>query len=81
MNMATTWTIAIDWDRNDNFSGTYDDVTARMVNVEWVLGWREPYQDVAEDSVLKLRLTNVDRRYSPENATSPLFGKVAPQLD
>jgi hypothetical protein len=76
--MPTSWTIAIDWDRNDNFTGSHDDVTTHMISAEWALGWREPYQDVAEDSVMKLRLTNEDRRFSPENATSPLYGKLAP---
>ncbi len=28
--MPTTWTIAIDWDRNGNYSDTYDDVTSRV---------------------------------------------------
>ena len=32
--MTTTWTIAIDWDRNDNFIGTYDDVASRLTNAE-----------------------------------------------
>ncbi|MCC6897293.1 MAG: hypothetical protein IT321_31015 [Anaerolineae bacterium] len=25
--MPTTWTIAIDWDRNGNYTGTYDDIS------------------------------------------------------
>jgi hypothetical protein len=76
--MPTTWTIAIDWDRNGNFTGTYDNVSSRATQVDWVLGARRPYQDVAEDSVLKLTLTNTDKRYSPENSASPLTGKLVP---
>lgn len=30
----TTWTVAIDWDRNDNYSGTYDDVTNNCISGE-----------------------------------------------
>ncbi|MCA0456126.1 MAG: hypothetical protein LCI00_19265 [Chloroflexi bacterium] len=76
--MPTTWTVAIDWDRNDNFTGTYDDLTSRIVSANWYLGFRENYQDMAGDGVLKLVLTNVDKRYSPENSLSPLFGKLVP---
>ena len=32
-----TTTIAIDWDRNNNFTDTYDDVTARVIQVNWFL--------------------------------------------
>jgi hypothetical protein len=76
--MATTWTIAIDWDRNGNYSGTYDDVTSRVIEAQWMLGMTEPYQDVAENSTLTLLLDNSDKRYSPENTGSPITGKVVP---
>ena len=48
--MATTWTIAIDWDRDGEFSGD-DIVTERAVWVNWFLGFREPYKDIAQNSV------------------------------
>ena len=41
--MTTTWTISIDWDRNDNFTGTYDDVTGRVQDANWSLGAQRPY--------------------------------------
>lgn len=77
--MSTTFTIAIDWDRNDNYIDTYDNVTTRVIQVNWLLGMRKEYQGKADNSMLAMVLRNDDRRYSPENATSPLFGKVAPQ--
>ena len=64
--MATAWTIAIDWDRDGEFSGD-DIVTERAVWVNWFLGFREPYKDIAQNSVLGLVLDNRDRRFSPEN--------------
>jgi hypothetical protein len=76
--MSTTWTIEIDWDRNGNFTGTYDDVTDRTVFAEWFVGARQPYQDDADDSMVTLMLTNHDKRFSPENDSSPLDGKLAP---
>lgn len=77
--MPTTWTIAIDWDRNSNYTGTYDDVTSRVMQVNWFLGMRQPYQDKADNSMLVMVLSNADRLYSPEYVSGPLFGKVKPQ--
>ena len=77
--MATTWTIAIDWDRDGEFSGD-DIVTDRAVWANWFLGFREPYMDIAQNAVLGLVLDNRDRRFSPENedARNPLAGKIQP---
>ena len=36
--MPTTWTIAIDWNRNGSFTDTYDDVTSRAIDARWFLG-------------------------------------------
>jgi hypothetical protein len=76
--MATTWTIEIDWERTGNFNGTYDDVTDRIMDANWFLGFRKPYEDVDNDSVLNLVLSNSDKRYSPENTGSPLSAYLAP---
>ena len=42
--MATSWTIAIDWDRNGDFSGEHDDITQRVLLAEWFVGMQRPYQ-------------------------------------
>lgn len=76
--MATTWTIAIDWDRDGNFNGLYDDVTNRVIEANWFLGQRQLYSDVADDSMLRLTLRNDDKYFSPENVSSPLNGKLVP---
>lgn len=75
---TTAWSIAIDWDRNGNFSDTYDDVIDRVISAQWFLGMRQPYQDAADNSILSLTLRNNDRRYSPEYSGSPLAGKIVP---
>ena len=77
--MTTAWTIAIDWDRNGNYADTYDDVTNRVMSAKWFLGSRVEYEEIADEAMLDLELDNQDRRYSPEYASSPLFGKVVPQ--
>ena len=33
--MTTTWTIAVDWDRDGSFSGQHDDVTAYVSSARW----------------------------------------------
>jgi hypothetical protein len=76
--MTTTWTIAIDWDRNGNYTDIYDDVTNRVMSANWFLGMRQPYQEIADNSTLTLVLNNEDRRYSPEYSGSPINGKVVP---
>ena len=76
--MATSWTIAIDWDRNGDYSGEHDDITQRVLLAEWFVGMQRPYQLTADGSTLLIRLNNVDKRFSPENSSSPLTGKLAP---
>jgi len=76
--MTTTWTIAIDWERNGSFDDTYNDVTDHVISAQWFLGLRQPYQDAADNSALALTLKNDDRRYSPEYSSSPLAGKLVP---
>ena len=31
MTMSTTWTIAVDWDRNGNFTGMDDDISDHVI--------------------------------------------------
>jgi hypothetical protein len=77
--MPTTWTIAVDWDRNNDFTGTLDDVTSRVISAKWALGMRAPYTPIANEATLDLVLDNTDRRYSPDNSAGPLAGKLVPQ--
>ncbi|MBN1285413.1 MAG: hypothetical protein JXB47_08445 [Anaerolineae bacterium] len=76
--MPTTWTIAIDWERNGSYTGAYGDVTDRMISASWFLGMRRPYQDIADDSKLTLKLSNHDHRFSPEYSAGPLYGDLVP---
>lgn len=73
--MATTWTIAVDWDRDGSFASANDDITSRLISAQWFLGNRQPYQDTADNSVLTLTLNNSDKFFSPDYASSPIYGK------
>lgn len=76
--MTTTWKVLIDWDRDGNFTGTHDDVTAYVITANWFLGMRRPYQNDADNSMLDLMLNNADKRFSPENGSGPLSSKLVP---
>lgn len=76
--MTTTWTIAVDWSRDGSYTDTNDDVSNYVVSAEWVLGMQRPYQDCADNSMLKLVLNNADKRFSPENGAGVLAGKILP---
>ena len=76
--MSTSWTIAIDWDRNGDFSGEHDDITQRVLLAEWFVGMQRPYQLTADGSTLVIRLNNKDRHVSPENSSGPLYGSLVP---
>jgi len=61
-----------------NIIDLYDNVTAWTTDAEWFLGIHRPYQDDADDSMLRLRLKNVDKTFSPEYASSPLNDVLVP---
>jgi hypothetical protein len=76
--MTTTWTVMVDWDRNANYTGAYDDISSRVIEAKWFLGMQKLYQSIADNSILTLTLNNSDGRFSPENVSSPLYGKLKP---
>ncbi len=73
---------SIDWAKDGNFTGTFDNVTSRLsptarVVVEYGRDVVTPMAPVTSGSG-SLTLLNGDRRYSPRNAASPLFGLIKP---
>lgn len=71
--------VLVDWDNNFNYTGTYDDITADVTAISWKLGFRAPYQDIADESTCKITLANTDGKYNPENSSSPLHDLLLPQ--
>jgi hypothetical protein len=61
-----------------NIADLYDNVTDQVMDAEWFLGIHAPYQDDADDSILRLKLDNSDRLYSPEYVSTPLAGSLMP---
>jgi hypothetical protein len=72
--------VYVDWDRNGNFTGPSDDVTDDVRGTVSVSFGRESVTALAPLIAGRgsFDLDNTSRRYSPRNASSPLFGKVKP---
>jgi hypothetical protein len=68
----------VDWDKNENFTGIYDDITSDVVSAEWFLGARSPFQSVCDELTLRMVVKNTDGKYSPENTGSVIAGKLQP---
>jgi len=70
--------IWISWDGTGNYDGEYDDITADVLSINIRRG-RESELGIAEIGTLEMILTDPDRKYSPENAESPLSPNVLPR--
>lgn len=68
----------VDWDKDGNFTGIYDNITADVQSASWSLGARSPFQFMCDEPVLTLTLKNIDGKYSPENSGSVIAGKLRP---
>ena len=73
-----TYTFQVDWDNDGDFSGADEDVTARVVEAEWEIGYARPHDPAAAPGWLALTLDNADRRFSPEEAAGPLHAGLLP---
>ena len=74
--MATT--LKIDWNKNGNFTGTYDDVSGYVIgDIDWSIGFR-PYMSMADESYLRATLYNNSKLFSPDNASGALYGLLVP---
>jgi hypothetical protein len=78
------WKVAVDWDRNGNFTTAGDDITALVkggsagsLEVSYGRDQNMALAPVASGRG-SLTLDNSDRRFSPRNPYSPLYGKVLP---
>lgn len=72
---TATYTVSVDWDKNGNYTGTYDDITSYVRSIRSFNGFRQPFMNVAGEATLELELDNADKRFSPEYSGGPLYGK------
>lgn len=81
--MTADYVFAIDWDADGDFTGTGEDVTARVLGTRSAITIRygrdqaRALAPVAPGEA-RFELDNTSRDYSPENSSSPLAGLVLP---
>ena len=68
--------VYIDFDRDDDFSDAYEDITQYVQTCDWMLGATQPYQMVSDEATLTMMVNNADRRFSPEYTESPYYGEL-----
>lgn len=73
-----SYTIQIDWNNDGDFSDANEDISEYVIEAVWSTGYAKPYDHAAAPGWLKLTLDNTDRRFSPENASSPLYSSLKP---
>lgn len=74
-----TFKVYVDWQNNNDFTDMIDDISADVMMADWQIGMRRAFQDVADGSTAKLTLDNSSGKYTPENASGPLYGYLLPQ--
>lgn len=76
-----TYEAVVDWDNNGNYTGTYDDVIEHVLAEERIAvtgQGRDQARGTAPPQIptMVYALRNTDRRYSSENTSSVLAGKL-----
>lgn len=74
-----TFKFYVDWQDNNNFTDSIDDISADVIDASWQLGMRKAFQDVSDGASATLTLDNSSAKYTPENASSPIYGYLLPQ--
>jgi len=71
-----------DWDNDGNYSSANDDITSDTLSVSYSRGRDFASQLTGNSTAGKLTavLNNDDGKYSPDNTSSPLTGKIKPGL-
>jgi hypothetical protein len=67
--------VLVDWDDDDNFTGTYDDITSDIRSMSFN-HTRQEASGYMNGAVLNIQVNNNDNKYSPPYASSPLANKL-----
>ncbi len=84
--MAATFSVKIDWNGDGDFSDTGEDVSSRVITKRSPLvtrAGRDQARALGKPTAGtgELELNNASKDYSPDYASSPLFGNVLPGRD
>lgn len=69
--------VFVDWNEDGDYSDSNEDITNDIYSLEWSLG-RTTYNSIFNEARLTAVLDNIDKKYSPEYSSSPLFGVLLP---
>ena len=74
------YNVYVDWDNNDNFSGTYDDISDDVQEVTCKLGrdFASQLTGKAVAGTMSVKVRNETGKYSPFNTSSALTGNLVP---
>jgi hypothetical protein len=78
--MPTTYTVAIDYDDDGDFSDPSEDITADVLALHWRLGMAQPFDHTAAPIYAEITVRNVSRDYSPEYTADPLLPRKAVRI-
>lgn len=73
-----TLSVRVDWDADGSFATTGDDISADVERLTYVLGACRDFRGGTQASSAVLTLLNEDGKYSRENSSGPLYGKLRP---
>lgn len=77
-----TYDIAVDWAANGTFTDPYDDISADVfdrgttISIEYGRDQARALAPISAGTRTQMEIDNKTRRYSPDNAASPLVGNV-----
>jgi hypothetical protein len=75
-----TYTLQVDWNNDGDFGDAGEDVTARLLHVQWERGrdYASALTGRSKSAKLRATLDNTSGDYSSFNTSSPLTGKIVP---
>src|SRR5687768_18208103 len=65
-----TYTVAIDFDDDGDFTDPGENITADVLRLEWRLGMTAPYDSLAAPIAARITVRNQSRVYSPEHSSN-----------
>lgn len=85
MTAVRGWKLTVDWSGGGGLTGPLEDVTNYIDRGPVKVGWGRPTDGIQLDTPtgelefsLRNRDRSWDRYFSPENASSPIYGKITP---
>lgn len=77
MPLLTT-RVYIDFDLDGDFDEAIEDVTPYLIEADWGLGFRKPFQTTSDEARCTIVLSNLDKQFSPEYSSSPYYPNMRP---